>query len=899
MQFTTIDEVRDHALASLNERNLNGIYVKRLEFEINEIKKQVAEQYWLNLINKEAKFDSNPNHLVLPWALGMVADDPIAGRTEPVMATARYMKVMEVFRQTGKIPSDMALDADKPDIDIDCLPEVKGEVIKYAAELYSKDLNDGYGAVCSVNAWSTYKLKQAIVDTASATGWCPVAEAKALTKTLPEEVDDMQDNGISVCKGKVIDASGNEKDCKTAHAGTKCPKCESPDTETPTIGKLIDDIQELAAFNAKYPNVINEAIKLVGKIRQTSKHAGALIITDRPLYGNIPMAYDSESDLWKSLWTEGRNTQLSKFGYIKWDFLGLMNLKYIYECTLMLERNHGISFGSRTTATITDEHDNKFQYNSMAGWDDVDPDDDRFGHYYTRDGEKIKILLNDPKVLETASQSRTDAVFQFDTELAKRTLSNGVRSFRDLMVLNAMGHPGPMAMIPDYVERRDDEEQRWRALEDARITAILADTFNTIVYQEQLQELWQRIASFTAPEAQEARKAVAKKWRDKLRPIEKKWIEGAGPVIGHEKAVEWWSKMEAFGRYAFNKSHALQYCLVAYRCLWLKTYFPHEWWASVNSNCDGPKLIRYMNVARAEGVVFEPMTANNLSLNFEAIPETPRRTHLDPPNGTVVPGIIGLKGVGEKDAVFAVRDDYTSLEDFINKRGKNKILLERLIKLGAFKHLHENSQALWIWYQYHYCSDTEIKRQIRAAVLEADGWTDATVEQERARQVEEYRKLYPKRKKMPKKVENWKPEPDVSLQKLEQIYQDYSLSEILKFEDAYLGYYIHSPLELYVTKGGMAINDAKEHGKLEAVIMNVNYGITKSETQMCRLQVSDGIGSASLLIWSDSLLTMDKAILRQGVGIRAFVNYSEKYNSFSLQQSFPIVRLALRKQHGN
>jgi len=141
------------------------------------------------------------------------------------------------------------------------------------------------------------------------------------------------------------------------------------------------------------------------------------------------MQYDKKTDQWVSIWTEGRNTQLSKFGYVKWDILGLKNLSYIKTACEMIRENHGISFGDQ-----------------LQGWDDSDQINNVAG-YYWENGEKKTIPLEDPAALKLANDSQTDSIFQFDTELAKRTLSAGVHSFRDLLIFNAMGHPGPMQCL--------------------------------------------------------------------------------------------------------------------------------------------------------------------------------------------------------------------------------------------------------------------------------------------------------------------------------------------------------------------------------------------------------------------------------------------------------------------
>lgn len=431
----TWDDVVARATNAAESRQLSLLHKQRLKFEIAEIDKQGANSYWLGLVRDDCKFDKNPNHLILPWLLDMVETDPVGSRTDPVVTNSSYSKIINFLTAHGQLPPEIIRDVDNPDIDIDCLPEARDPIKDYATAKYSADIQDGYGAVCSVGTWMTYLLRSAIKDVAKATSACDMREVDLLTKELPDEVDDVKDNGESVCKG-----------CKKVHGEAKCPACGSPDTDNPTIGQLLDEHPLLRKFNEQYPHVISRAIRLVGRIRANGKHAGALIIADRPLFGNIPMALDTNTKQWKSFWTEGRSTQLSKFGYTKWDILGLKNLRYIYEASRMVEQNHGISFGVRTQADFQFSPDHKVVIPSMSGWDDIDPEERRAGHYYNRN-EKTDINMDDSRVLHLASEAQTDAVFQFDTDLAKRILSNGVSSFDDLMILNAMGHPGPMQCV--------------------------------------------------------------------------------------------------------------------------------------------------------------------------------------------------------------------------------------------------------------------------------------------------------------------------------------------------------------------------------------------------------------------------------------------------------------------
>jgi hypothetical protein len=326
------------------------------------------------------------------------------------------------------------------------------------------------------------------------------------------------------------------------------------------------------------------------------------------------------------------------------------------------------------------------------------------------------------------------------------------------------------------------------------------------------------------------------------------------------------------------------------------------------------------------------MDINNLHLNLAAVPETPRIRHTDPPNGHVMPGLICLKGIGSKvaaavtgevlveaeedvkpeqetadgeeqasdlvcltgtgsevvvalegntectlnsidDLVVEKTGPIESVDDFVDRKGKNKLLLERFIKLGSFKTLpgHECSLAVWVYYQCKYCSGSEItalKNEIRAKILALQNWNDETINEARERQAQEFKKIYPKRK-VPKKITDWTPKPEITLENVAKLYTvDFTLDEILKFEEQYLGYHLHSPLDLYETKGERSVKMAKKLGELEAVISEVFHTKTRTQMPMCKLSVTDGIQTASLIIWSDELMSIDKAMLRVGRGIR-------------------------------
>lgn len=292
-------------------------------------------------------------------------------------------------------------------------------------------------------------------------------------------------------------------------------------------------------------------------------------------------------------------------------------------------------------------------------------------------------------------------------------------------------------------------------------------------------------------------------------------------------------------------SHAVAYCLIAYRCLWLKAHYPAEWWATVMSWCDTKKLDRFMNSARSEDVKFGNIDVKRLSKNFTVV------------DGVVTPGLLGIKKVGESLAAPYIDDQdqhYESIDDFIEKRGKkhepkpgvtptkpkpnstNKVIMERLIKLGAFRHIHENARATWLWYSYFYgdmdngtikkefpelyIPELNINKTIEKILLDRQ-WNEKTIEAEKMRQIAEFKAMYPKRNKIPAKIANFKPviaKAQTLRDTVMAMVKDYTITDLLAFEKEYLGYYWHSPTERYDLNKANSIANAKKVYKVMQAI---------------------------------------------------------------------------------
>lgn len=817
MSVETWKDLAILAVKSCAERKLPKEYKTRLAFEIKEINKQGANNYWVRLYNSGKKFSHNNNGLVLPLLLGITDVDPIKSGKKHVIE----------------------YHPDFPDIDIDFLPTARDSVKRYAEEKYGSE------HVCSVGLWQTYNVKLALQDAATVLGYNR-HEVIAICKNLPEEFD-------------------------------KMPKDQA-----------LEEFENFRAFAKDKPEVVHYAYKMMGKVKAQGKHAGGIIISDVPIKDYVPLTLcgDQNNKQWTSAWTEGMAaTQLSKFGFVKFDLLGLRNISYIYNCKKLIKKNRGLDID----------------------FEDVNPQIDKAGWVTTSDGKKIKIRLNDPKTLKAADKVKMDSIFQFDTDFQKSIVEKGgVKSFMDLVIYTSLGRPGPLPMIDVYIKNRNDPKEKWKQSLHPKMLDILEETKGVLTFQEQLLRIWAEVCGFTMPEAEAAQKAVKKKKIEILDEIGPKVIKGAAAVIGQEEAEEMWDKMVSFGRYCFNKSHAVGYILIAYRCLWLKTHFPAEWWAAVLSECPTIRTVRYMGSARSEGINFGSIDADCLTVNFSV-------------NGDkVVPGVSSIKGIGKSSTKLAEESSkgpFTSIDDFVKRCGKSKIVAERLIKLGAFNNLYPNRRALWIYYRYKYVNDksaTAFKKLLNHCYT----WNENDVLQERNRQVSEFKRLYPKRTKIPPKILNWystvpidnprEYDPTIELtaeqiktaKKLtlnfEQIVKlfpdDYTLAELLEFEKEFLGYYWNSPLDMFHHKSNTSIEDAKLTGVLECVIEE-SYVRQGARGDYRILNVTDGINTARVNVWSDVLEENDEEVFEIGRGVKIFVKWQDKWRSFSAKRGRYIMQL--------
>lgn len=364
-----------------------------------------------------------------------------------------------------------------------------------------------------------------------------------------------------------------------------------------------------------------------------------------------------------------------------------------------------------------------------------------------------------------------------------------------------------------------------------------------------------------------------------------------------------------------KNSHGVAYTLLAFRCLWLKAHFAPEFWAAIMSDCHPEKLIRYMGVARTEDwtpteitskgnvatdqiskVQFRALDINNLQVDFSVT------------DNKVNQGLIGIKGIGESAAaIFAGRGNYQSLDDFISgDERKKKNILERFIKLDAFKDIHENSRALWLYYQYHHSSKKELddsghegqidKKWLESRILEKNGWSTKAIAEEIERQIKEYKIAYPKKKVIPNKILNWKPKAEVTLESLSEMFPDFSLKDRLDFQIQFIGYYLDNPMDMYETSGKGYIKDAIHRTTSENYLEGIidSWVIVESEKtgrQFGRLTITDGVAQVTVFVWDSEIAIQDRKVLSRGVGVFVPVVYNADKNLFNLPRRGIIMKL--------
>src|SRR5690606_15256174 len=412
--------------------------------------------------------------------------------------------------------------------------------------------------------------------------------------------------------------------------------------------------------------LIDLALQLEDLTRNAGKHAGGVVIAPSPLSDFCPLFAEHDGE------GAGRNpvTQFDKddveaIGLVKFDFLGLRTLTIIDWAVKAINarQDAGGSAGDGAPAAPLDI---------------------------------ATLPLDDARTYELFARGDTVAVSQFESrgmrELLKRAKPD---RFEDLIALVSLYRPGPMDLIPDFIERkhgRAEVEYPHPLLEP-----VLAPTYGVVVYQEQVMQTAQILAGYSLGGADLLRRAMGKKKPEEMARERVKFEAGALATHGIEPAVSGpiFDLLEKFAGYGFNKSHAAAYALVSYQTAWLKAHYPAEFMAAVlSSDMDSTdKVVGFLAEARALELEVLPPDVNSSGYMFEAIDARTLRY-----------GLGAVKGVGQGacEAIAAERargGAYADLMDFCRRTESarlNRRTLEALVNAGALDALGRNRASLML-----------------------------------------------------------------------------------------------------------------------------------------------------------------------------------------------------------
>ena len=406
--------------------------------------------------------------------------------------------------------------------------------------------------------------------------------------------------------------------------------------------------------------IIEMAQKLEGMTRNIGMHAGGVLIAPGKLTDFCPLYQQPGSE---SAVSQYDKDDVEAIGLVKFDFLGLATLTILEIAREFIIKRHK---GQENFAFET-------------------------------------IPLDDSPTYRLFSDGKTEAVFQFESRGMQGMLKEARPSrLEDLIALNALYRPGPMDLIPSFVNRKHGKEVV--EYPHPLVEPVLAETYGIMVYQEQVMQTAQVLGGYSLGGADMLRRAMGKKKAEEMAEHRAIFRKGAAEKgIGQEKADEVFDLMEKFAGYGFNKSHAAAYSLLAYHTGWLKVHYTAEFFcANMTVEMDDTDKLKVLfeDAVKNFGMTFEPPDVNRGVYRFEPVTDKVIRY-----------GLGAVKGTGQQaiEAIVAAREGrgegpqgsttgpFKSLFDFcvrVDRARLNKRTVEALIKAGAFDALHLNRAAL-------------------------------------------------------------------------------------------------------------------------------------------------------------------------------------------------------------
>jgi len=418
-----------------------------------------------------------------------------------------------------------------------------------------------------------------------------------------------------------------------------------------TLDKAMKDNSSLADMyksDLKVKKLLDTASALEGMPRHASTHAAGVVITDRPITDYVPVSVNGGAVV-----TQFDMDTIAELGLLKFDFLALRYLTIIHHAeSSVKEKNQSFDLSA--------------------------------------------VDISDKATYELISQGQTDGVFQLESRGMRQMLTQlRPENINDIIAAIALYRPGPMDSIPRYIEARHGKSAISYSIPE--LASILDVTFGCIVYQEQVMQIFRKIAGYSFGHADVVRRAISKKKSDVLVSEREAFVNGAVKNgTTEEAATSLFNEIVSFANYAFNKAHAAAYAVLSFRTAYLKAHHPREYYAALLTSVFGSagKISEYSAECKKLGIRILPPDVNSSRQGFCV------------QNNDIRYGLLALRniGIGFVDSLISERElggVFTDFDDFIERmkrRDMNKKQLEALIKSGALDSLGaKRSQMLAVF----------------------------------------------------------------------------------------------------------------------------------------------------------------------------------------------------------
>ena len=546
--------------------------------------------------------------------------------------------------------------------------------------------------------------------------------------------------------------------------------------------------------------------KMLEKVRVLKIHPCAVVISEKPIKEVVPIFKNKPNSKEEVIGTAFDGDYCQKSGLVKFDILSLNTLKDIGNCIRLIKERKD---------------------------EDID--------IYSKE----QVPLNDPEVLKQFAKGDTDGVFQFNTPLLQgflRKIGKKGKSkleFNDLVVMNAAVRPGPLeAGFPDiYIKRKLGELGNNQLLgrkvvryRHPKLDEVLKETYGVIIYQEQIMKAFGVLGGFSPIEQNHIRKAVSKSNMELLEAQKPKFMEYATTKLEPkwtEQEVEYFYKdVIGFGRYAFNKSHAVEYSHLAYICQWLKVYYPIEWWAGLLINASENDV--HM-IIRNRPNFFSPVDVNKSGLTFLLERNKVRMSFNH------------LEGIGDGGVKNIVENQpFTSLEDFIDRTNGRSVrmkTIETLIVAGAFKELEPNK--------------SEVDLMLETYKI--------------------------KKKKLPEELERIQDDPNI----IEKMRQDrdpfYTADYIEKYKPSFSKNIVGIEKAKSYPQGSIVITGGK--------VKEIKIRKTKTGKDFARMKIVNGINELDITCWSEKLSQIHEQQIKKNeiIQVKGTVDFWNKNAAIVMQ----------------